>query len=87
MSEINLQKMYTFPREALWEQLTKPELLSKWCIPVTDFTLEKGKEFTLRSEPNRFWDGVFLCKVSDFKEHEFLSYKMQDAFLPPDERE
>ncbi|MFT4201140.1 SRPBCC family protein [Gordonia sp. (in: high G+C Gram-positive bacteria)] len=79
MSEINLTRTYRYPAHALWEQLTVPELFSAWCLPTTDLVLEKGRDFTQRTEPNRFWDGVFECTVEDFAVDEYLRYRSRNA--------
>ena len=55
------------PPEKVWRALTDPELLAEWLLPVVDFKLEPGAEFTLRSQPQPGWDGIVNCRLLELE--------------------
>ena len=75
MAEITLSQFYPVPKEKVWEYLTNDELLSLWLMPTENFLLEKGREFSFKSKPSKYWNGAFVNTVIDFEENSFLSYK------------
>ena len=62
------------PPEKVWRALTDPALLAEWLLPVIDLKLERGAEFTFRTEPVAGWDGVVHCRIADIETHRKLSY-------------
>ncbi|MCL1991544.1 MAG: SRPBCC domain-containing protein [Spirochaetes bacterium] len=79
MATINLSHSYPVAKEKVWEQLTRDELLTAWCLPSANFALEKGRQFKFEDKPSPFWDGVFINTVIDFDAGAFLSYRCTNA--------
>jgi uncharacterized protein YndB with AHSA1/START domain len=63
------------PPEKVWRALTEPELLAEWLLPVVDFKLEPGAEFTLRSQPQPGWDGIVNCRLLELEPEKKISYR------------
>ena len=66
---------YAHPLEAVWEYLTKAELLSQWLMP-NDFELIIGYDFqfTTKPLPQFDCDGIFYCKIAEIVPFKKLSY-------------
>jgi uncharacterized protein YndB with AHSA1/START domain len=60
--------------EKVWRALTDPTLLAEWLLPAIDFKLERGAEFTFKTQPVAGWDGVVRCRIADIETHRKLSY-------------
>lgn len=73
MSVINIEKIYPYSKEVLWEALTNKFYISKW-IMKTDFELVKGREFSLEDKPTIGWDGKVQCQLIDFEYNKILVY-------------
>jgi hypothetical protein len=63
MATIKLSCNYPVSKEKIWEYLTNDELLTSWCLPSKNFSLEKGREFKFQSTPSIFWDGIFINTI------------------------
>jgi uncharacterized protein YndB with AHSA1/START domain len=61
--------------EAVWEYLTKPELISQWLME-TDFEPIVGLDFQFKTKPiPKFdFDGIVYCKVVEVVPYKKLSY-------------
>jgi uncharacterized protein YndB with AHSA1/START domain len=66
---------YSHKPEAVWEYLTKPELMAQWLMP-NDFKPLVGHDFQFRSKPmpNFNFDGIFHCKVLELVPNKKLVY-------------
>jgi uncharacterized protein YndB with AHSA1/START domain len=62
------------PPAKIWRALTEPALMAKWLLPIVNFDLAPGAEFTLQAPPQPGWDGAVNCRVIDVVPHETLSY-------------
>ncbi|HEX6939264.1 MAG TPA: SRPBCC domain-containing protein [Longimicrobiales bacterium] len=63
------------PPEKVWRALTDPALLREWLLPVFDFELRPGAEFTFRAEPQPGWDGIVRCRLLESDTHRHLSWR------------
>jgi len=74
-TSIRQQFFYDHPIEAVWEYLTKAELLSQWLMP-NDFQLVPGYDFQFKTKPLPQFDcdGIFYCKVLEIVPLRKLSY-------------
>lgn len=72
---INHQFFFAHPPEAVWEYLTKPELLELWLMK-NDFQPIAGLEFQFRFQPvpSLNFDGIFYCRVLEIVPFKKLSY-------------
>ena len=75
MAEITLSQFYPVSKEKLWDYLTNDELIGLWLMPTENFLLERGRQFTFKSRPSKYWNGCFINTVMDFEVNSFLSYK------------
>jgi len=66
---------FPHPPEAVWEFLTRPELISQWLME-TDFEPIVGYDFHFKSKPvPQFdWDGIIYCKVLEVDAPKKLTY-------------
>ncbi|HET9276253.1 MAG TPA: SRPBCC domain-containing protein [Gemmatimonadales bacterium] len=67
--------------EKVWRALTDPALLAEWLLPVIDFRLEPGAEFTFRTQAYPGWDGIVNCRLVEIEAHRKLSYTWSVPFL------
>jgi len=58
----------------VWRALTDPELLTKWLLPVTNFKLVPGADFTFNTQPHPGWDGTVNCRILESDEPKRLRY-------------
>ena len=72
---INHRLFFPNPAEAVWEYLTKAELMEQWLMK-SDFQLALGHEFQFRSNPVPAiqFDGIVYCKVLEIIPFKKLSY-------------
>jgi uncharacterized protein YndB with AHSA1/START domain len=72
-----IQYQLFFPHKpaAVWDYITKPELIAQWLMP-SNFKPVVGHEFQLNAPamPEMDFDGVFYCKVLEVVPHQKLSY-------------
>jgi len=59
---ITMQWDLPHPPAKVWRALTEPELLAKWLME-TDLAPDQGRNFTFRSKPTKWWDGIVRCEV------------------------
>src|SRR5437588_4655052 len=71
--DITIEAVLAHPPETVWKALTTPEMIADWLKP-NDFAPEKGKRFTLRTEPMGNWDGVIQCEVLEIEVNRKLVY-------------
>ena len=67
--------------EKVWRALTDPVLLTQWLLPVVDLELERGAEFTFRTQPYPGWDGTVNCRFVEIEPQRKLSYTWDVPFL------
>ena len=69
---------YPHPPKAVWEYLTKPELMEQWLMK-NDFQPILGVDFQFRTNPipSMDFDGIFYCKVLDIVPFQRLSYSLK----------
>ncbi|HEY8175146.1 MAG TPA: SRPBCC domain-containing protein [Gemmatimonadaceae bacterium] len=60
--------------EKVWRALTEPALLAEWLLPAFDYKLQRGAEFTFKTQPVGGWDGVVQCRIAEIETHQKLSY-------------
>jgi len=75
-----IQHRFYFPHppEAVWEYLTKPELMEQWLMK-TNFQPIVGFEFQFITKPilSLNFDGICHCKVLEIAPFDRLSYSWQ----------
>jgi uncharacterized protein YndB with AHSA1/START domain len=77
---INHQFFFPYPPEAVWEYLTKPELMELWLMK-TDFQPIVGFDFQFRENPipSLDFDGIYYCKVLEIVPFKKLSYSWKSG--------
>lgn len=73
MAKIEIEALYPFEPELVWDALTDRESLNQWLME-NDFTASVGHKFQFRTKPQGGWDGVVNCEVLQVKKPELLSY-------------
>ncbi len=61
---IRIKSFYPYTREQLWRAITDAHLLGKWFME-NDFQPIIGQEFTFRIAPQKGWDGITHCTVTE----------------------
>lgn len=66
---------FPHPPQAVWDYLTKPELMQLWLMK-NDFEPIVGYDFTFNTKPvpSIDFDGIIYCKVLDVVPFKRLSY-------------
>jgi uncharacterized protein YndB with AHSA1/START domain len=72
---IKHQFFFPHPKEAVWEYLTKSELLEQWLMK-NDFQPVVGHEFQFKTNPipSLDFDGICYCRVLEIIPFKKLSY-------------
>jgi uncharacterized protein YndB with AHSA1/START domain len=79
--DLRLEQIYPYPPSAVWQAVSDPVALGEWLMPVYDFALEVGREFTFRVRPQPGWDGIVRCKVLEFEPERMLRFSWQGGAL------
>ncbi len=71
---------FPHPPEAIWEYLTKPELMEQWLMK-NNFQSIIGVDFQFRTNPipSLEFDGIFYCKVLEIVPFRKLSYSWKSG--------
>src|SRR5687767_11518913 len=71
---------FPHPPEAVWEYLTKPELMELWLMKNT-FQPIIGFDFQFQTKPitSLDFDGIFYCKVLEIVPFKKLSYSWKSG--------
>jgi len=64
--DLRIERVYLHPRELVWRALTDPELVGEWLMK-NDFAPERGRRFTLRTEPQPGFDGIVHAEVLEIE--------------------
>lgn len=69
--------------EKVWRALTDPKLLAEWLLPVVGqkLELERGAEFTLKTQPYPGWDGTVNCRLLEIDAPRRIRYTWAVPFL------
>jgi uncharacterized protein YndB with AHSA1/START domain len=79
--DLRFEQFYPYPPSVVWQAISEPEALGEWLMPVFDFALEAGREFTFRVKPQPGWDGIVQCKVLEFQPERLLRFSWQGGAL------
>lgn len=71
---ISLEFEFPHAPEKVWRALTEPALLAEWLLPAVGLKLERGAEFTFRTEPRGGWDGIVHCRIAEIDAPRKLTY-------------
>jgi uncharacterized protein YndB with AHSA1/START domain len=78
----SIKHQFFFPHspEAVWEYLTKPELMELWLMK-NDFQPIVGLDFQFRTNPipSLDFDGIFYCKVIEIIPYKKLTYSWKSG--------
>lgn len=77
---IKHQFFFPHPPEAVWDYLTKPELMQLWLMK-NDFQPIVGLDFQFRTNPvpSLDFDGIVYCKVLEIVPFKKLSYSWKSG--------
>jgi uncharacterized protein YndB with AHSA1/START domain len=78
---LSLELDLPHPPEKVWRALTDPALLTEWLLPVVELRLERGAEFTYKTQAFPGWDGTVNCRLLDIDAPRKLSYTWGVPFL------
>ncbi len=70
---VNMQEMYPYAPELVWEALTDRTEISQWLMK-TDFVPNVGQEFQFTYDPGPGWRGYVDCKVLEVDPPKRLAY-------------
>lgn len=71
--DIVVEEVLPHAPEAVWDALTKSELVGRWLMP-NDFAPVVGKHFNFRTKPMGDWDGIVHCEVLEVVPFRKLAY-------------
>src|SRR5437899_12134964 len=75
---ISLEYDLPYPPEKVWRALTEPELLAAW-IMANDMRPLVGHNFTFKSEPTPWRDGMVHCEVLEIDPPKRLRYSWRSG--------
>jgi uncharacterized protein YndB with AHSA1/START domain len=77
---IKHQFFFSHPAEAVWDYLTKPELMAQWLMK-NDFQPIVGLDFQFRTGPipSLNFDGIVYCKVLEVVPNKRLTYSWKSG--------
>lgn len=61
---VRLERVLPHSPQRVWQALTDPALLGTWFME-NDFEPELNHQFTFRMKPQRGWDGITHCQVTE----------------------
>jgi uncharacterized protein YndB with AHSA1/START domain len=70
---IRIKYFLPYKQELVWQALTDSRLLGQWFME-NDIEPVIGKEFTFRMAPQRGWDGITWCKITELEPGEKIAY-------------
>lgn len=70
---IRLKTMLPYPPELVWRAITDADLLGEWFMK-NDIQAIPGHAFTFSMKPQKGWDGITHCEITEVKPITFLSY-------------
>ncbi len=70
---IRLESLLPYSPEQVWRVITEADLLAAWLMP-NDFEPELLREFTFHMKPQRGWDGMTYCQVTELEPFRRLAY-------------
>jgi uncharacterized protein YndB with AHSA1/START domain len=70
---IEIQVPLPFPPELVWKALTDAESLGAWLME-NDIQAQVGHQFTFRMAPQRGWDGITYCEVTELESQKTIAY-------------
>lgn len=73
---IRIKSHLAYKPEHVWLALTDAKLLGKWFME-NDIRPVENYEFTFRMAPQKGWDGITYCKVTNVDPEKYISYTYQ----------
>ena len=61
---IRINTRLSYPVVQVWRAITDSRMLGKWFMP-NDFEAELDRPFTFRKPPQKGWDGITYCQVTE----------------------
>lgn len=70
---IKMKRVLPNPVEQVWQALTDNEVLGSWFMK-NDFKPELNHEFTFKMAPQKGWDGITHCQVTELEPMHKVAY-------------
>ena len=70
---IRLKKVLPYPTEKVWQTLTNSSLLGSWFMK-NDIEPKPGHYFTFRMKPQKGWDGITHCEITELEPEKSIAY-------------
>ena len=70
---IKIKRRLPYPVSQVWRAIAEGDKLGKWFMP-NDFEPEMGREFTFRKPPQKGWDGITYCQVTELAPQHSVAY-------------
>lgn len=75
---IHITSNLQYKTEQVWQALTDSKLLGKWFME-NDFKPGLNQEFTFRMAPQKGWNGITYCKITEIEPLKKLTYTYQGS--------
>jgi len=70
---IRLNSFLPYPADQVWQALTDSGLLGKWFMK-NDIQPQLGYEFTFNMAPQKGWDGITHCRITELDPLKHIAY-------------
>jgi uncharacterized protein YndB with AHSA1/START domain len=71
--DVRIERIYRHSPEHIWRALTERDALGAWFMS-NDMEPTRGQMFTFRMKPQRGWDGVTYCEVTEVEPPHRIAY-------------
>lgn len=70
---IKLKTVLPYSQDNVWQALTDRKVLGGWFMQNNIEPIQ-GHYFTFKMKPQKGWDGIAHCEITDIKPQEYLAY-------------
>ena len=70
---IKIKRYLPYPVSQVWQAITDSRILGKWFME-NDFEPSLNHEFTFRKPPQKGWDGITYCMVTELEPLHKVAY-------------
>jgi uncharacterized protein YndB with AHSA1/START domain len=70
---VRIKKYLPYPIPTVWKAITDSDILGRWFME-NNFEPVLNREFTFKMAPQKGWDGITHCKVTELEDQHKISF-------------